>query len=60
LRNERGITCLLVEHDMRSVFRYSDRIVVMAEGRKLAEGNQEHIQQDAAVLNAYLGAPEEA
>ncbi|MHB8584665.1 MAG: ABC transporter ATP-binding protein [Thermoplasmatota archaeon] len=55
LQTERRITCLLVEHDIASVFRYSDRIVVMAEGRMLAEGSAEEIKANESVLDAYLG-----
>lgn len=55
LRDEQGMTFLLVEHDMETVFAYCDRVVVMAEGRKLAEGTPQEIQENAEVQEAYLG-----
>ena len=54
LRNE-GIAVLLVEHDMEFVMQLTDHLVVMVFGSKIAEGRPEGIQQDEAVLNAYLG-----
>jgi branched-chain amino acid transport system permease protein len=48
-------TVVLVEHDMDAVFRLADRIVVMQNGVKLAEGTPEQIRNDADVQQAYLG-----
>lgn len=57
VRDDRGITILLIEHDMETIMNNCDRVVVMAEGRHLAEGTPEEVQQNAAVLDAYLGGP---
>ncbi len=51
-----GRTILLVEHDMALVERISDHVVVMAAGRRLAEGAFEAVRDDPAVQDAYLGA----
>lgn len=55
----RGITVVLVEHDMRAVMRISDWIVVISFGSKIAEGKPETIRADEAVIAAYLGVDDE-
>ncbi|ACZ29147.1 ABC transporter related protein [Xylanimonas cellulosilytica DSM 15894] len=55
LRDE-GMTVLFVEHDMHAVRHISDWVVVMAEGRVVAEGPPTTVMQDQAVVDAYLGA----
>jgi branched-chain amino acid transport system ATP-binding protein len=52
-----AVTAVVIEHDMDVVFRYSDRIVMMHEGRFLADGTPEEIKANKDVANILLGAP---
>ncbi|MEY4340483.1 MAG: hypothetical protein RLZ14_2333, partial [Actinomycetota bacterium] len=52
---EQGMTVLFVEHDMDMVHDISDWVVVMAEGRIIAEGTPDDISRNQAVIDAYLG-----
>lgn len=53
--NDQGMTVLIVEHNMDLIMRLSHRIVVMAQGQVIAEGEPAEIREDPAVLDAYLG-----
>jgi branched-chain amino acid transport system ATP-binding protein len=52
---ERGITLLIVEHNMRVMMQLAERITVMHEGRVIAEGSPAEIRSDRGVIDAYLG-----
>jgi branched-chain amino acid transport system ATP-binding protein len=52
---KRGLTQMVIEHDMKAIMRISDRIVVLNSGEKLAEGGPREIADNPEVISAYLG-----
>jgi branched-chain amino acid transport system ATP-binding protein len=53
--NERGITIVLIEHIMRAVMSFSQRLIVLVSGRKIADGRPDEVIRDPEVERAYLG-----
>ena len=53
--NERGVTIILIEHIMRAVMRFSQRLVVLVSGKKIADGKPDTVIRDPEVEKAYLG-----
>ena len=58
LRDETGLTILLIEHVMRAVMALSERVTVLNHGEKISEGAPEQVVNDPAVLECYLGEHE--
>ena len=56
LREEKGITCIVVEHNMKAVIGLCDRVVVLVYGRKITEGTPKEVVNKPEVIEAYLGA----
>jgi branched-chain amino acid transport system ATP-binding protein len=59
IRDEHGVSVLLIEHDMGVVMEISDHIVVLDYGVKISDGSAEHVRRDPKVIAAYLGVEDE-
>ena len=59
IKNDLGITVLMVEHDMSLVSKVSDRVLAMNQGEVLATGTPREVQNHPGVIEAYLGSPED-
>ena len=55
LVRERGISVVVIDHNMRFISDLCDRVLVMAQGRELARGKPQDVLRNAAVIEAYLG-----
>lgn len=55
IRDELGITIIIVEHVMRAVMRVAERVVVLSYGERIAEGKPDDVVRNSRVIEAYLG-----
>ena len=56
IRHDLGITVVMIEHDMSLVTEVSDRVLALSEGKVIAQGTAEEVQNNADVVSAYLGS----
>jgi branched-chain amino acid transport system ATP-binding protein len=59
LKEKRGITSLVIEHNMKAVMSLCDRVSVISYGSKIAEGSAEEVSQNPEVIESYLGVEQE-
>jgi branched-chain amino acid transport system ATP-binding protein len=52
---EQGVAVIMIEHVMRAVMKFSDRVVVLVAGRKIADGDPQSVVANTEVIKAYLG-----
>lgn len=60
LTSAKAITCVIIEHDVKLVFRLSDKITVLQQGTVIADGTPDEIQSDQRVQDAYLGGAKQS